>query len=500
MKRLIPTLSLFVLLGLGPLMAQQYPVAVESHSNPATTKKLADRLQAPVQGTAGQKTVGSCSDKNLYVDSKPGTSGFVVPLSATQLGFYRAFQKFPNFSGKVSGLYFEGMTPNVANSINIAIYDIDSQGEPGTQLGGVTIPMTVTSNTQEWGGLLQTPINVSNGFFLGVVLNVNSLDTVIVVTNDDGDGYGNDYSVLMDGQGDYYSCLYDFNPGFDFDFLFRPVLDFDMDVSFSAPDTQVCANGSMNFLNNSNLQSWLSDDEYSADPTASLYSWDFGDGSAPNTSTNPTHTFAKTTPPDPYNVVLTGTHYGWSGNCQVGDSTPIFQQSEPFSFFSYSSTKLNVTFHNHSQRGETFEWDFGDNGAMSTLENPLYVYPAPGSYPVVLKVNNECGESFLSSFVKVSDTADYSTLSVREVEDEMINFNAFPNPVTNELFIDLEFKKSTKYDLVVFNVLGEQIEVRRNQELQKGRVSLDMAALNNGAYWVRISTAEGIYTRSVIKQ
>jgi PKD repeat protein len=41
----------------------------------------------------------------------------------------------------------------------------------------------------------------------------------------------------------------------------------------------------------------------------------------------------------------------------------------------------------------TFEWDFGDGFAKSSLKNPVHVYATPGSYSVTLKVTDSKGSS-----------------------------------------------------------------------------------------------------------
>ena len=51
-----------------------------------------------------------------------------------------------------------------------------------------------------------------------------------------------------------------------------------------------------------------------------------------------------------------------------------------------------VTFQNTSQNADNYLWDFGDDGATSTEENPVRIYAA-GNYNVILRVTNAAGES-----------------------------------------------------------------------------------------------------------
>lgn len=60
--------------------------------------------------------------------------------------------------------------------------------------------------------------------------------------------------------------------------------------------------------------------------------------------------------------------------------------------FTYSPTAPrageSVKFSNLSSSGEEWEWSFGD-GATSTIKSPTHIYKRPGSYLVVLKVDNK---------------------------------------------------------------------------------------------------------------
>ena len=62
----------------------------------------------------------------------------------------------------------------------------------------------------------------------------------------------------------------------------------------------------------------------------------------------------------------------------------------------------SVSFSNQSTAGEEWEWSFGDGG-VSTLKSPSHTYKQPGTYLVVLKVDNKRSKT-VSEKITVYDT------------------------------------------------------------------------------------------------
>lgn len=82
--------------------------------------------------------------------------------------------------------------------------------------------------------------------------------------------------------------------------------------------------------------------------------------------------------------------------------------------FSYSPTSpragQTVTFANLSSAGEDWAWSFGD-GATATAKSPSHVFKQPGTYRVVLKVDNN------NSWVAMKDLTVYDTVPSFACED-----------------------------------------------------------------------------------
>ncbi|MCL6584337.1 MAG: PKD domain-containing protein [bacterium] len=141
-------------------------------------------------------------------------------------------------------------------------------------------------------------------------------------------------------------------------------------------------------------------------PTA--WSWDFGDGSAISHEQNPSHTFSQ---PGTFTVSLTVTN-------AFGTSAPYTQTIQtsalPEADFSLNTSTgrgpLEVSFTDLSTNNPTsWEWDFGD-GTSSTVRNPVHTYTQPGTYTVVLKAKNACGENVKTKAGVVSVQASSSNL------------------------------------------------------------------------------------------
>lgn len=129
------------------------------------------------------------------------------------------------------------------------------------------------------------------------------------------------------------------------------------------------------------------------------YFWDFGDPStgAANTSilASPTHTFSDT------GVFYVKLKVSILGQCEDSITKPIrvypgFLPGFLTSPALCANTPIQFTDTTYSRYGavDTWRWDFGDLTTLadtSHLQNPVYTYPAAGTYNVELQVSNDKG-------------------------------------------------------------------------------------------------------------
>ncbi len=162
-------------------------------------------------------------------------------------------------------------------------------------------------------------------------------------------------------------------------------------ISFTASDTAKCQPSlTVNFNNTT---------------TGTSFNWDFGDSTVSNQS-NPSHTYTNY---GDYDVTLIAT--GNNGCIDTLVKPAFIKIRKPvisfaglpaancvpfnFNFKAIVDTIENVT---------SYNWDFGDGSAGSTLESPSHIYAVQGTYPVTLTITTSsgCTETFsLPNAIKV---------------------------------------------------------------------------------------------------
>ncbi|MGD0583756.1 MAG: PKD domain-containing protein, partial [Bacteroidales bacterium] len=157
-----------------------------------------------------------------------------------------------------------------------------------------------------------------------------------------------------------------------------------IDPSFIADTNIVCSGGSITF---------------NAQPGASKYVWDFGDGAGGSFSNIVTHLYTNfTTAPAILTVKLTTTSFY---NCVNSQTMNITVMPVPLPQFTANpvSQTFNaggnpVTFTNTTNTGTwTWAWRFGDGGTDAT-QSPVHIYTGIGTYNVMLTVSNSnCTDS-----------------------------------------------------------------------------------------------------------
>ncbi len=138
-------------------------------------------------------------------------------------------------------------------------------------------------------------------------------------------------------------------------------------------------------------------DTSTGSPTS--WNWSFGDATANSTQKNPTHLYSKA---GSYTVKLTVKNAGGSSNTLTktnyitvtANTTPTPLAASFSSNVTSGNVPLNVAFTDTSTGSPTsWNWNFGDGTANSTVKNPAHVYSNAGNYTVKLTVKNSAGSS-----------------------------------------------------------------------------------------------------------
>jgi PKD repeat protein len=145
-----------------------------------------------------------------------------------------------------------------------------------------------------------------------------------------------------------------------------------------------------------------------SDGTIASRSWDFGDGSAASTATNPSHTYSAG---GTYNVKLTVTDNGGATGT-ITQPVTVAANVAPTAGFTFTTNNLVANFTDTSTDSDgtiaSRSWNFGDGSAVSTATNPSHAYAAAGSYTVTLTVTDNAGATGTSTqTVSVVAPADH---------------------------------------------------------------------------------------------
>ena len=150
--------------------------------------------------------------------------------------------------------------------------------------------------------------------------------------------------------------------------------------------------------------------------------WDFDDNGATFNYLNPMYIFSQN---DTFNVCLTVTNLMGSDTfCQEVIIDSYVAPEAEFSFdpaisptiqfYDESSTMLYNT-------ADTWQWDFDDNGATSTAQNPLYLFSGNGIYNVCLTASNPygsdtyCNQVIITTFLPPTADFNFDTIATPEV-------------------------------------------------------------------------------------
>ncbi|MBD3186689.1 PKD domain-containing protein, partial [Candidatus Bathyarchaeota archaeon] len=199
------------------------------------------------------------------------------------------------------------------------------------------------------------------------------------------------------------SSAFDHNP---LVYMYEP--DLSPFANFTANDTEIISHGFVQFTFTGNPGN-----------TPQQFQWDFGDGSNNSTLKNPAHQFNTT---GSFAIILTVTDRdGEESTIEHVDYIQVTNLFPSCSFTADDETPIpfqNVTFTFTGNEGDlpaTFEWDFGDGSANSTLRNPIHAYNATGQYTVSVTVQDANGDSDhlqITNFINVIDNIP------------IVNFNA----------------------------------------------------------------------------
>ena len=190
---------------------------------------------------------------------------------------------------------------------------------------------------------------------------------------------------------------------------------------------------------------------FSTSTPGTNYYWDFGDGTLPSTSQNPTHTYNSN---DSFTITLVVTNsFGCKDTAvfpyyvkiyplmvQMGDSsgngcvpfTVCFFDSAGYYYYPTPTSQPSWVAYPYGTANWT--WNFGDGSAVSHQPFPCHTYTAYGTYNVILNIttNNGCPYSdTMTILAGTPDTANFTASPLTGCVYDYIYFTNLSSGATN---------------------------------------------------------------------
>jgi PKD repeat protein len=160
------------------------------------------------------------------------------------------------------------------------------------------------------------------------------------------------------------------------------------------------------------------------------------------------------------------------------DVAVVATQMLPTADFNFTISGTAVSFDNQSAFGDTYLWEFDDDSTRTDM-SPIHVYDEDGEYNVTLTVTNACGSENITILV--------STTTIGISDNEMLSFGLYPNPASNQLFIQPSKSVNTELTLEVISTSGQLILSKQIARIDVTEtVQLDVNGLSNGLYYLKI--------------
>lgn len=228
-------------------------------------------------------------------------------------------------------------------------------------------------------------------------------------------------------------------------------------------------------------------------------------------------------------IFLTGFAFGQSVHIHMDDD-PLTAINGTTQNETVDHTQYNVYMHVTNISGSTMNWKFrrtiiSESGASYTDQfcddQICYncdTYPTwtTSSQAITTKANGDSsifkpivnftggGTALIRYYVLDADnndapidSVDINYSSVMSVDEEIdIAFTSYPNPASDDFFINFNGNDGVNFNLVVYNLVGEEV-LKRN--LINGTNKINVENLNSGVYFYSIVTSgEIIETKKLV--
>ena len=148
---------------------------------------------------------------------------------------------------------------------------------------------------------------------------------------------------------------------------------------------------------------------------------------------------------------------------------------------------------NSSFEAKTVTWDFGDDSGNSKIgAEATYEYDSAATYTITMTAKEEGTNASYSTTKKVT-TSWYD--NVEEVE-ELMNVSVFPNPATDNLFINVDLNNAETVTVQVMDMYG-RIAYTETLNGNSYRNNISVSNFATGIYQVKVVAGENTITNNV---
>ncbi len=185
-----------------------------------------------------------------------------------------------------------------------------------------------------------------------------------------------------------------------------------------------------------------------------------------------------------YSVTVTNTN-----GCSSTDNITVNVQALPNATYTGAATNgLNWQFNGPTVAGATYAWNFGDPTSpanTSSIQNPIHLFTAPGTYTVTLTVTNVATGCINTT----SQTFVVTSVGV-QMESGIKVYYASPNPFDQQTTIHYELENDAVVKLEVYDMLGRLVSTpvnNENQSIGKHEYTINENLNAVGVYQVRLT-------------
>lgn len=158
---------------------------------------------------------------------------------------------------------------------------------------------------------------------------------------------------------------------------------------------------------------------------------------------------------------------------------------------------------------------FEEYEIIDEIKNPLSVWCfKSGELKIVNKDNklfllgdtksytSNYGAPCTGGYTEIFKTLDKNESAAKEdIAKEMIQVEAFPNPTSDYVQVSFDLMDDAKVNLELYNMNGTRVIKVLSGSVEKGKQSqsIDMSALANGLYVLKLSIKDQVYSKQIIK-